>query len=131
MNAGVDEVAYAAALRRSARETARRWRLAGGPVRGNRGGLTEGVLDVLGQWPVTAVMIAERLGRPVTDIPVVLRRLEERGLAARAGRLPRNEQNQPVTLWWGAADHDDLPSARVDFRCRSSTWLKPSACRWR
>ena len=100
MNAGVDEVAYAAALRRSARETARRWRLAGGPVRGNRGGLTEGVLDVLGQWPVTAVMIAERLGRPVTDIPVVLRRLKERGLAARAGAA-RNEQNQPVTLWVG------------------------------
>lgn len=103
MSARVDEEAYARALRESARETSRRWRGGGLHVTANRGGLTEAVLDALADGPTTAAAIAARLGRVITDIPIILRRLEEDGRAHRAGTT-RNDRNQLVTLWAGRRD---------------------------
>jgi hypothetical protein len=100
MTLRIDEEAYARALRQSACETLRRWRGDGLHASAQKGGLTEGVVNVLADGPTTAVAIAARLGRAITDIPSILRRLERDGRAERAG-VTRNHTNQPVTLWKG------------------------------
>lgn len=98
MSIVLDEAAYARALRASARETARRWRGGAFHMQGHRGGLTDAVLDALADGPITSGAIARRIGRDVTDIPVILRRLEADGRAERTGTT-RNDTGQVVNLW--------------------------------
>lgn len=99
MNAGVDEVAYAAALRRSARETVRRFQ-EGDFAEERRiwGSLQAAVRGELDTTPKTVEAISCRVGKGKGNVICALRRLEECGKAARSGTT-RNARGQPVTLW--------------------------------
>jgi DNA-binding transcriptional regulator GbsR (MarR family) len=104
VHSAIDEAAYARALHRSAAETARR--LLEGEIAEetrNWGSLKAKVRDELDQHPVTAEAIAVRLGKSKGNVICSLRRLEDQGLARRAGKVA-GLRGQPVTTWVRAGD---------------------------
>lgn len=96
---GLDEAAYARALRRSAAETARRMMdgMLAEDTR-NYGRLRAAVLEALDDCPATVERLAARTGKSKGSVICTLRRLEVQGLARRAGKVA-GPGRQPVTTW--------------------------------
>lgn len=97
----MNELVYAAHLRRSAIETARRIRT-GGLAEETRswGTLKAAILEELDDCPKPASEIAARFGKDNSSVSAVLNRLEQQGHAVRSG-MTRGRNGQAIITWLG------------------------------